>query len=185
MGKSQKQESQQKEILRLSSLAESGQAEAQNVLAARLAQGYGVKTDIAGALYWYAQAVALGYTHAKWNAGTMLLAGEGLPAPRRDVGMLMIDQAARSGEPSACRFLAQCFAEGRFGKEVDTELASSLSGFAREMRCEAARRRAQAMAPPCLSVAAQTPSRRAARRTVFWRSADSKVDRNPSKSIRE
>jgi len=124
MGKSQKQESQQKEILRLSSLAESGQAEAQNVLAARLAQGYGVKTDIAGALYWYAQAVALGYTHAKWNAGTMLLAGEGLPAPRRDVGMLMIDQAARSGEPSACRFLAQCFAEGRFGKEVDTELAS-------------------------------------------------------------
>jgi len=123
MGKSQKQESQQKEILRLSSLAESGQAEAQNVLAARLAQGYGVKTDIAGALYWYAQAVALGYTHAKWNAGTMLLAGEGLPAPRRDVGMLMIDQAARSGEPSACRFLAQCFAEGRFGKEVDTELS--------------------------------------------------------------
>jgi TPR repeat protein len=62
-------------------LAERGEAAEQNAIGAKLAQGYFVKTNLAGALYWYAQAVKQGYTHAKWNAGTMLIAGEGLGAP--------------------------------------------------------------------------------------------------------
>ena len=59
-------------------LAEQGEAADQNAIGAKLAQGYFVERDLKGALYWYAQAVKQGYTHAKWNAGTMLLSGEGI-----------------------------------------------------------------------------------------------------------
>lgn len=67
-----------REILRQLALAEQGEAAAQNALGAKLAQGYFVKKDLPGSLYWYAQAAKQGYTHAKFNAGTMLLAGEGV-----------------------------------------------------------------------------------------------------------
>lgn len=44
-----------REIMHQLTLAEQGDAAAQNALGATLAQGYFVRTDTAGALYWYAQ----------------------------------------------------------------------------------------------------------------------------------
>jgi hypothetical protein len=108
-----------REITQQLSLAERGDAAAQNVLAARLAQGYFVKSDQAGALYWYAQAARQGYTYAKWNAGTMFLHGEGTPSAMLELGMLLVEQAAECGEVSARQFLSQCYARGMFGKPVD------------------------------------------------------------------
>jgi uncharacterized protein len=113
-------------------LAEQGEAAAQNIIGAKLAQGYFVKRDLAGALYWYAQAVQQGYTYAKWNAGTMLIAGEGVEGRRVELGLELIEQAADCGDESACDFLAQCYANGGFGKERDPVMSAKWSERARE-----------------------------------------------------
>jgi TPR repeat protein len=112
-------EEKRQEIARQLLLAERGEAADQNVIGAKLAQGYFVERDLAGALYWYAQAVKQGYTHAKWNAGTMLLSGEGVKVACVELGMRLIEEAANCGDASACNFLAQCFEQGIFGKERD------------------------------------------------------------------
>jgi TPR repeat protein len=52
-------EDKRRETLRQLRLAERGEAPAQYTLGARLAQGYFVKKDLRGALYWYAQAAKL------------------------------------------------------------------------------------------------------------------------------
>ena len=116
--------------MRLLALAEDGQADAQNALAARLATGYFVKPDQSGALYWYAQAVRAGYTHAKWNAGTMLINGEGIDSPERVLGMELIEQAAKAGEMAACQLLSDCFEKGICGKPVDMALSQYWRGRA-------------------------------------------------------
>jgi TPR repeat protein len=108
-------------------LAEQGDAVAQNTLGARLAQGYVVKKDIPGALYWYAQAVKKGYTHAKWNAGRMLLEGEGVPAVDVSLGMTLIEEAASCGDASACNFLAYCYERGVYGKTQDPTMSGKWS----------------------------------------------------------
>jgi TPR repeat protein len=109
-----------REAVRELRLAEQGETAAQNSLGARLAQGYFATKDLAGALYWYVQAVRQGYTHAKWNAGSMLVAGEG-GAAHLELGMQLIEQAAHSGEVSACNFLSHCYAQGAFGKHRDPD----------------------------------------------------------------
>jgi TPR repeat protein len=108
-----------REILEQLTLAEEGDAATQNVLAAKLAQGYFVKKDLATALYWYGQAVKQGYTHAKWNAGSMLIEGEGVSSKHINIGMALIEQAARCGDSSACNFLAQCYERGAYGVPHD------------------------------------------------------------------
>ena len=65
------------EIRELEVAAEEGHAMAQNFLAATLAQGYFVEKDEPGAFYWYCQAIKQGYVDSKYNAGTMLLHGDG------------------------------------------------------------------------------------------------------------
>jgi TPR repeat protein len=111
-----------REIVRQLALAEQGEAAAQNSIGAALAQGSFVDRDLAGALYWYAQAVKQGYTHAKFNAGTMLILGEGMAVAHTVLGMALVKQAAEAGDPSARNFLSQCYAEGSFGlaKGADT-----------------------------------------------------------------
>jgi TPR repeat protein len=107
----------------LISLAEQGEPVAQNLLAARLATGSGVKLDAAGALYWYLQAVKSGYVHAMWNAGSMLIDGEGGIEPDPVFGMELIERAAASNENSACLFLAMCHRDGKYGKAKNHEAA--------------------------------------------------------------
>jgi hypothetical protein len=94
-----------RETMRRLELAEQGDASAQNAIAAQLAQGYFVRKDLPGALYWYAQAMKHGYTQSMWNAGTMLVAGEGLLEPLPDIGNKLIEQAAACGDSSACAYL--------------------------------------------------------------------------------
>lgn len=104
-----------RDVVRQLTLAEQGEAAAQNSVGAKLAQGYFVGRNLVGALYWYAQAVKQGYTHAKFNAGTMLIIGEGVAAADAVLGMSLVRQAAEAGDPSARNFLSQCYAQGRFG----------------------------------------------------------------------
>jgi TPR repeat protein len=107
---------------RLLRLARAGRPDAQTALAARLAQGPSADADLEGALYWYCKAAAQGYTLAKWSAGTMFLKGEGVTERRIDIGLLLIEQAARSGDTTACQFLSDCYTLGRFGKTIDLEV---------------------------------------------------------------
>ncbi len=118
------------EIMHQLTLAEQGDAAAQNAVGAKLAQGYFVKRDLKGALYWYSQAVRQGYTHAKWNAGSMLIAGEGVSAAYIDLGMRLIEDAADAGDASACNFLAYCYGEGSFGKNKDKVASVKWAGRA-------------------------------------------------------
>lgn len=112
------------ETLRLLELAEEGRADAQNFLAARLAQGYFVKLNERGALYWYAQAMKLGYVESMWNAGTMLIAGEGVDTPAIKLGMSLVKRAAESGVTSACLFLSQLSTNGLRGFPIDADVAN-------------------------------------------------------------
>lgn len=104
-----------RDIVRQLTLAEQGEAAAQNSVGAKLAQGYFLSRNLAGALYWYAQAVKQGYTHAKFNAGTMLIMGEGVAVADAVLGMFLVRQAAEAGDPSARNFLSQSYAQGSFG----------------------------------------------------------------------
>lgn len=121
-----------REIIHQLTLAEQGEAAVQNAIGAKLAQGYFVKQDLMGALYWYAQAVKQGYTHAKWNAGTMLIEGEGVASAYVNLGMELIEQAATCGDVSACNFLSQCYAQGVLGKERDLSMSKKWSLAARD-----------------------------------------------------
>ena len=75
-------------------------APAHNSLAAKLAQAGGAENERA-ALYWYLLAIESGYVESMWNAGTMLLNGEG---GVHDVsfGHHLIHIAADHGQNSAC-----------------------------------------------------------------------------------
>ena len=71
--------------------AEEGSADAQNELGARLWLGYFVDMDQLGAFYWYCQAIKQGYVEAKYNAGTMLLHGDGGIPKNPGLGISLID----------------------------------------------------------------------------------------------
>ncbi len=119
----EKLEEKRREILYQVELAENGDAEAQNIIAAKLAKGSFLEKDEGGAFYWYCQAVKQGYISAKWNAGIMLLYGEaGLPV-NQELAMTLIEDAASSGEADACIFLSLCYRNGKHGKEKNVGLS--------------------------------------------------------------
>ena len=97
-------------------LAEKGDAFCQNMLGARLATGYYLEKDQGGAFYWYCQAIKQGYTHAKWNGGSMILEGE-IKGISSYIGMRLIEEAAKYFDNSACLFLSDCYRYGQHGKE--------------------------------------------------------------------
>jgi TPR repeat protein len=112
------------ELEQLIKSAETGDAAAQNLLAAKLATGEGVKQDILGSVYWYSQAAAKGYSHAMWNLGSMLVDGEiGLRADR-ELGMKLIAGAAQANQNSACLFLSECYSTGSYGLAKNQELTT-------------------------------------------------------------
>lgn len=115
-------------------LAEEGDAAAQNALAAKFAQGYFVKKDLVAALYWYGQAVKQGYTHAKWNAGSMLIEGEGVSSKYVNLGMVLIEQAASCGDASACNFLALCYGRGAYGVPQNSQVSEKWRQSAQDYR---------------------------------------------------
>ena len=111
------------EVLYQEKLAEEGDAEAQNIIAARLAKGYFVKKDEQGAFFWYCQAAKQGYVSAKWNAGNMLLYGEAGLQKNQELAMTLIEDAANSGEADACLFLSLCYLSGKYGKDKSMDLS--------------------------------------------------------------
>lgn len=111
------------ELQRLIKSAELGDAEAQNILGARLITGEGVKQDTLGGLYWYAQAIKQGYVHAKWNAGSMFVDGEEGVEKDLSLGMRLIEEAAEANENSACLFLAHAYRVGSYSKNIDENQA--------------------------------------------------------------
>lgn len=118
-----------RDIVRQLILAEQGEAAAQNSIGAMLAQGYFIGRNLEGSLYWYAQAAKQGYTHAKFNAGTMLIMGEGVASPHTVLGMALVRQAAEAGDPSARNFLSQCYAKGSFGVARDINMSKQWSAW--------------------------------------------------------
>ncbi|TGO02074.1 hypothetical protein PN36_31025 [Candidatus Thiomargarita nelsonii] len=119
----EKLKEKQEEIFYQEKLAEKGDAEAQNIVAARLAKGYFVEKNEQGAFYWYCQAVKQGYIYAKWNAGIMLLNGEGGLQKNYKLAMMLIEDAANSGESDACNFLSFCYLNEKYGKEKNMDLS--------------------------------------------------------------
>ena len=102
--------------------AESGDSVSQTHLAAILAKS-GNQKDVSGALYWYLEAVGSGFVDAMWNAGTMLINGEG-GISDRDFGLYLIKIAAENRNTSACLFLANCYENGFEGLERNLDLAN-------------------------------------------------------------
>ena len=103
--------------------AKEGDVESQSIIGAKLANGDFVEQDELGALYWFIQAIKQGHTHSKFNAGTMLVNGDGNINKNIEVGMMLIESAANDGEGGACQFLSYCFQIGAFGKEKDESLS--------------------------------------------------------------
>lgn len=110
------------EIEELIQSAEQGDSAAQNYLAIKLAHS-GKEKSLEGALYWYLEAVRKGYVDAMWNAGSMLMDGEG-GIQDRQLGLRLIEIAAKSGKTSARRYLAYCYEKGLEGFEKNPSLAS-------------------------------------------------------------
>ena len=110
-------------IKELETSAEEGCAYAQNDLAANLAQGYVVDKDEHGAFYWYCQSIKQGYFEAKYNAGSMLLDGDGGIPKNPELGMSLIEDAANTGDCNARSFIADCYELGLYGKEIDLSLS--------------------------------------------------------------
>lgn len=111
--------------------AEDGHPDSQNFLAAKLVHS-GKEEALEGALYWYLQAVRRGYVDAMWNAGAMLMDGEG-GITNHDLGLRLIKIAAENGQSSACRYIAYCYEEGLQGFEKSPSLASHWTQRPRDM----------------------------------------------------
>lgn len=114
--------------------AYAGDPFSQNLLGARIASGNSDAFAQSVALYWYAAAVLQGHTHAKWNAATMLLAGEGLTAPRIPEALLLARSAAANGHTISCSFLADCYEKELFGIRRDPTMEKLFREKATQLR---------------------------------------------------
>jgi uncharacterized protein len=113
------------EYLELLAAAKRGNARSQNFLGAYLASSSDSDEVQREAFYWYAEAVRNGNTDSKWNAGTMLLFGEGVDRPYVDQGIALIKSAAAAGHSTACSFLANAHRKGSWHLNIDVALAES------------------------------------------------------------
>lgn len=100
--------------------AYAGDARLQNKVAALLATGNDQldKEAPEAAIYWYIQACKQGLHESKWNLSTMLFLGEGINA-HVDFAILLMKEAAEEGAIDACKFLAECYADGFGGFDID------------------------------------------------------------------
>ena len=66
------------DVQKITKLAKSGDAEAQNNLGFRLYKGQGVPKNYAEAMKWFRRAADEGFAEAQFNLGTMYYNGEGV-----------------------------------------------------------------------------------------------------------
>ena len=112
---------QSNEYAELVSEAKQGDCYAQNTLAAKLAQT-GEVQNLREALFWYLEAVESGFVDSIWNAGSMLMTGEG-DIKDTAFGVHLIKIAATCGHSSACLFLSNCYENGLEGFDKNLQLA--------------------------------------------------------------
>lgn len=100
--------------------AESGNTLAQYELAAVLATGFMGEQCIEESFFWYMTAAERGHVEASWNAGLMLVDGEGIER-NTETGLKLIFLAANEYCYGACRFLGDSFRSGIHGLSVDKQ----------------------------------------------------------------
>ena len=94
---------------------ERGSVEAQRELGAYFATGDWIgPKDEAKAVEWYTKAAEQGHAESQYDLGFMMLLGEGTSKNILG-GMEWLIKAAEQGNYSACRLLADIYAEGMFG----------------------------------------------------------------------
>ncbi len=91
-------------------------------VAASYALGDGVKKNEGRARNWYARAERAGDLYARYELAMMLLQGEGGPV-ELEKGRVLLEEAAKTGEPSAQKVLAYAYKDSLFGFPMDTEHA--------------------------------------------------------------
>jgi TPR repeat protein len=104
--------------------AKEGDAFAQAELGAILVRHANNDNDVQRGFYWYCQAIKQGYVYAKWNAGSMLINGDGGIEKNYQIGLRLIEEAADAYVTSACLFIADCYLDGMYGKEINEELSN-------------------------------------------------------------
>ncbi|HEX8144122.1 MAG TPA: tetratricopeptide repeat protein [Pyrinomonadaceae bacterium] len=102
---------------------ELGSVDAQRELGALFATGdWSEGKDEARAVEWYMKAAQQGHAEAQYDLGFMLLVGEGVAADASR-GLEWLIKAAEQEDYSACRLLADIYADGLFGLERDARKA--------------------------------------------------------------
>ncbi|MBF0557842.1 MAG: SEL1-like repeat protein [Nitrospirae bacterium] len=91
--------------------AEKGNAEAQNNLGARYANGLGVKQEFKEALKWYKLAAAQGYAQAEYNIGIAYFSGQGVAQDYREA-LKWFQFAAAKRNASADNLLGVMYTNG-------------------------------------------------------------------------
>jgi TPR repeat protein len=99
-------------------------------VAASYALGDGVRKNPRRARAWYRRAARAGDVSALYDLGMMLLEGEGGVTDLVE-GRALLLAAAESGDPMAQKVLAELFARGLFGFEVDARQHGKWSDLAR------------------------------------------------------
>jgi uncharacterized protein len=91
--------------------AQSGDAEARNMLGRCYENGWGTQQSFPHAAHWYGLAARDGLAWAQYNLGHLLLDGNGV-ARDRDAAFLWYMRAAEQGHERAMNLVARCFEEG-------------------------------------------------------------------------
>lgn len=111
-----------KEVAAHRTLAEKGDAKAQNWLGVIYATGNSVPSDDAQALEWFRRAAEQGNADAEMNVARMYLLGRGVP---RDMGAILswLSKAAEHGQLDAQNTLGEMYFQGMGVAQDDTQAA--------------------------------------------------------------
>jgi hypothetical protein len=79
--------------------------------------------DLTEAARWYRKAAERGHAECQYDLGFMLLLGEGEPVNTPE-GLMWLERAAQQDDHSSLQLLVDCYTNGSFGVQPDTEKAA-------------------------------------------------------------
>lgn len=109
----------------LISLAEQGDCQAQNDLAASYATGDGIAKDLKKAIYWYEKAAAQESGNAVYNLAFMHLLGEGVDKDEKKATEMFFFAAEQLGNCDAQLVIAEAYENGHLNLPADYEKAAA------------------------------------------------------------